>query len=186
MLGNDIVDLDLAKIQSNWRRKNYLDKIFNAEEKLLVTSAEKPDVMVWLLWSMKESAYKIYNRKTNKRLFNPFAFQCTILVFNNKIAQGFVKYNTSQVLTSSEIKTGFIHTIATDEILFPKKIKVWASQYHLNYQAFFNKQTPGYQIYKNTRGLPEMKNLHNKTLHDVSVSHHGDYACIVFDRKPIS
>jgi len=64
MLGNDIVDLDLAKTQSNWRRKNYLDKIFTTEEQLLISSAKRPDEMVWLLWSMKESAYKIYNRKS--------------------------------------------------------------------------------------------------------------------------
>ena len=33
MIGNDIVDLDLARTQSNWQRKGFLDKIFTKKEK---------------------------------------------------------------------------------------------------------------------------------------------------------
>ena len=185
MLGNDIVDLNLAKIQSNWRRKNYLSKIFTEDEQQLILSAENPDVLVWVLWSMKESAYKIFNRKTNERLFNPLAFKCIILVLNNKVAKGLVKYNTLKILTRSELKPGFIHTIATDGILFSKKIKIWSNQYHLNYPAIFNEQITDYHIYKNIHNLPEVKNFHNNLLHDVSVSHHGNYVCIVFNDEPV-
>ncbi|KQR65257.1 hypothetical protein ASF92_20200 [Pedobacter sp. Leaf176] len=185
MLGNDIVDLNLAKIQSNWRRKNYLDKIFTEEEHRLISSAKDPDVLVWILWSMKESAYKICNRITNKRLFNPAAFQCSIVELNNETAKGLVNYNTLKVLTTTEIKTEFIHTIATDDIRFSKNIRLWRNQYPLNYPQLFNKQNTDYQLYKNENNLPEVKNLCNKTPHHVSVSHHGNYLCIVFDSDPI-
>ena len=32
MLGNDVVDLQLAAVQSDWRKKGFLDKVFSAEE----------------------------------------------------------------------------------------------------------------------------------------------------------
>ena len=32
MIGNDIVDLDLARKESNWKRKGFLDKIFSLQE----------------------------------------------------------------------------------------------------------------------------------------------------------
>jgi len=183
MLGNDIVDLNLAKIQSNWRRKNYLSKIFTEDEQQLILSAENPDLMVWVLWSMKESAYKIYNRKMHERCFNPLAFQCSILLLNNKIANGLVKNHALKILTASEIKTDFIHTIATDDILFPKKLRVWGNEYRLNYQDAFNKEIAGYQIYKNKSNIPEVKKIPGKIRHDVSVSHHGGHLRVIFDAE---
>lgn len=111
MLGNDIVDLDLAKIQSNWRRKNYLDKIFTAEEQLLIASAKRPDEMVWLLWSMKESAYKIYNRKTGIRNFAPKSLNCIIYPNTDQI-KGIVNIENHTYFTKSDIQPQYIHTSA--------------------------------------------------------------------------
>jgi len=123
MLGNDIVDLDLAKIQSNWRRKNYLDKIFTAEEQLLISSAKRPDEMVWLLWSMKESAYKIYNRKTGIRNFAPKSLTCTIYPNNDQI-KGEVSINNDTYFTISNIQSKYIHTIAAPANNKLEEIKV--------------------------------------------------------------
>jgi hypothetical protein len=37
---NDIVDLALARKESNWKRPGYLNKIFTTKEQLLISSAE--------------------------------------------------------------------------------------------------------------------------------------------------
>jgi phosphopantetheinyl transferase (holo-ACP synthase) len=63
VIGNDIVDLALARKESNWKRPG-LNKIFTTKEQLLISSAENPNTMVWNLWSRKRAAYKIYNRAT--------------------------------------------------------------------------------------------------------------------------
>ena len=60
MIGNDIVDLKLASIQSNWQRKGFLNKVFTKKEQTLILNASNSFEMVWLLWSIKESAYKVY------------------------------------------------------------------------------------------------------------------------------
>lgn len=151
MLGNDIVDLNLAKIQSNWRRKNYLDKIFTVEEQLLITSAKKPDEMVWLLWSMKESAYKIHNRKTSIRDFAPKSLSCTI----HANTYGMVSIHNCQYFTQSNVQSAFIHTIATPfyDKLEEIKIDIYALPDH---PADYKSTKPG------------------------CVSHHGQYLALVY------
>jgi acyl carrier protein len=76
VIGNDIVDLALARKESNWKRPGYLNKIFTTKEQLLISSAENPNTMVWNLWSRKEAAYKIYNRATGIRGYFPLNLEC--------------------------------------------------------------------------------------------------------------
>ena len=77
MIGNDIVDLALAKKESNWKRNRFLDKIFTTKEQVLIVDAENPEIMVWNLWSRKEAAYKIYNRETGIRGYFPLQLECS-------------------------------------------------------------------------------------------------------------
>jgi phosphopantetheinyl transferase (holo-ACP synthase) len=76
VIGNDIVDLALARKESNWKRPGYLNKIFTTKEQLLISSAENPNTMVWNLWSRKGAAYKIYNRATGIRGYFPLNLEC--------------------------------------------------------------------------------------------------------------
>ncbi|MBY0542391.1 MAG: 4'-phosphopantetheinyl transferase superfamily protein, partial [Sphingobacteriaceae bacterium] len=108
MLGNDIVDLQLATTQSNWRRKGYLNKIFTNEEQQEIWNAPNPETMVWLFWSMKEAAYKIVNRVTLERFFSPLKFECSI----NK-NDGLVNFKDELIYTQSKVHSRFIHTIAS-------------------------------------------------------------------------
>ncbi|TCD15845.1 4-phosphopantetheinyl transferase family protein [Pedobacter psychrodurus] len=154
MLGNDIVDLDLAKTQSNWRRKNYLNKIFTADEQLLITSAKNPDDMVWLLWSMKESAYKIYNRKTGIRNFAPKSLNCVIHSDTGQI-HGTVNVDDNTYFTKSDIYTTYLHTIASVESVKLKDISM--------------------AIYKSPNHLFDYKSTNPGC-----VSHHGQYLALVY------
>jgi len=151
MLGNDIVDLLLAKTQSNWRRKNYLDKIFTPEEQLLISTASDPDAMVWLLWSMKESAYKIYNRETGIRSFAPKSLKCTV----HPNHYGEINIDGYTYFTKSNVQTAFVHTIASPSYNQLKEIKIAV------YEA------PNHLFdYKNTK--------------PGCVSHHGRYLALVY------
>ena len=42
MIGNDIVDLQLAKKQSNWQRKGFLDKQFTVSEQEEIARSKNP------------------------------------------------------------------------------------------------------------------------------------------------
>ena len=115
MIGNDIVDLALAKVESNWKRKGYLDKIFTVQEQYLIFNSENPEIMVWNLWSRKEAAYKIFNRQTGIRAFNPIQFE-NFGVENNI---GTVHAFNLVYFTKTEITTNYIHSVCvTNKVNF--------------------------------------------------------------------
>jgi len=112
MIGNDIVDLLQADRDSNWNRKGYLNKIFTEEEQFLISSDMHPSLMVWLLWSMKEAAYKINSRESKLRTFAPVKLRCNNLVIRKGKASGHVLYEDEVYFTSSVFTDDYVHTIA--------------------------------------------------------------------------
>ncbi len=111
MIGNDIVDLKLAKTDSNWKRKGFLDKIFTKNEQNYILNSLNPEITVWNLWTRKEAAYKIWNRKSKIRLYNPKQFEC--LNFDKEI--GYVNFGKQQFKTKTIITKAFVYTIAIEE-----------------------------------------------------------------------
>ena len=71
MIGNDLVDLELAQQENNWKRPRFLQKIFTREEQDFLATAPNKEIAVWLLWSRKESAYKLVARMKKRRFFAP-------------------------------------------------------------------------------------------------------------------
>ena len=155
MIGNDVIDLAVARIESNWQRKGFLAKIFTAAEQALILNAQNPTVMVWDLWSRKEAAYKIYNRATGHRAFNPLQFECSEVFseIGNVVCLG------NRYYTHTEISETCIHTIAVEEKESLKEVVV------------LEDDTP----IKKIGGLPFLEQ-NDKVL---SLSHHGAFKRIV-------
>jgi phosphopantetheinyl transferase (holo-ACP synthase) len=155
MIGNDVVDLVLARKESNWRRTGYLQKIFTESEQLLIKNSSNPHVLVWKLWSMKEAAYKIYNRQTGVRAFFPKELECT----PTSEKDGVVSCRGNYYYTQTNLENDFLHSVAVidrtnfDLIIFvdhtPNVIKV--------------------------HGIPFLKCIKSGILQPVSISHHGQY-----------
>lgn len=179
MLGNDIVDLQLAKTQSNWERKGYLAKIFTPEEQNAILNAKNPNNMVWLFWSMKEAVYKIVNRQTLERFYSPQKFECEIIFLDDETAEGLVAYNGITYFTKSDLSQRFICTIASNEIINFKKISTKYLLNNKNYNQLL-KQEFGINIEKNIFGIPEIIDFEQKTKKPVSISHHGRYLAIAY------
>ena len=111
MIGNDIVDLNLAKTQSNWQRKGFLEKQYTAKEQEEILSAKNPFFKVWLFWSMKEAAYKIYVQQFGIRFFNPLKLVCSL----DSKSDGFVTIGNTTFFTKSVISEEYIYTIAVSK-----------------------------------------------------------------------
>ncbi len=82
MIGNDVIDLVLAKKESNWKRKGFLTKLFTSFEQELIAKATNQEEMVWMIWSIKESVYKAYQRINYNEGFYPTKIE--ILEINAK------------------------------------------------------------------------------------------------------
>lgn len=108
MIGNDIVDLKQAAIDSNWQRPRFLDKVFTENEQQLISNSENKHQIVWLLWSMKEAAYKVYVQQFEKRFFNPKRLECELV----SLEKGSVTIDNEIYFTTSEITKDYVYTIA--------------------------------------------------------------------------
>ncbi|SDX82789.1 4'-phosphopantetheinyl transferase family protein [Flavobacterium degerlachei] len=154
MIGNDIVDLALAKKESNWQRPGFLEKIFTNKEQLLILNAENPEIMVWNLWSRKEAAYKIYNRQTGIRAYIPLQLECNY----ETASSGSVCCKGNIYYTKTEVSKDKISTVAVSRICDFKAIK--------ELQA-------NVQVYKKN-GIPYVNDAKN-VLKPISISHHGRF-----------
>lgn len=108
MIGNDIIDLSVAKLESDWQRKGFLEKQFTEIEQQLILDSPSPFISVWKIWSMKEAAYKAYTQQNELRFFAPKKFNC---LFMSK-QKGLVMYKDQKFYTSSIINREFIFTLA--------------------------------------------------------------------------
>jgi len=163
VIGNDIVDLALAQKESNWKRKGFLDKIFTAREQLLILNSENPATMVWNLWSRKEAAYKIYNRKTMIRGYFPLKFECFDLETKEENTFGKVVINNCSYFTKTKITTQFVNTIAVDNVQNLDKIIVLENRKNIQIK----------------NGIPNYFEKDNNVLKPVSISHHGKFEQII-------
>lgn len=174
MLGNDIVDLQLAAKQSNWRRKGYLQKIFTSQEQDLIANATDQDQMVWLLWSMKEAAYKIVNRKSLKRFYSPTKFACNLIGH-----KGLVTFEKQTFYTESEVQKHLIHTIAVQNQQCFTKINTTFLPNKVDYLTNFNAVSDTHILEKDENGIPNLIDENGK-VRCVSVSHHGEFLAVVY------
>ena len=70
-IGHDIIDLKLAKKESNIFRRGYLDKILTEYEQSLMQKTVDACLCFWQIWSMKEAVYKILRQKGEERGYYP-------------------------------------------------------------------------------------------------------------------
>jgi phosphopantetheinyl transferase (holo-ACP synthase) len=162
MIGNDVIDLALARSQSNWKRKGFLEKIFTEEERRLILESSDPETMVWAFWSRKEAAYKIFNRQTGLRLYNPQQFECLAMKYVNGYYLGEVRNSGNVYYSKTEINSRFIYTIAVQ-----------------NPEDFNTINHSGNVEIKKKNHIPFAVNALGDFEKPVSISHHGLYKRIV-------
>ena len=188
MIGNDIIDLNYARIHNNWRRRGFLQKAFLVSEQQLIMDSEEPDKIVWTLWSMKESVYKASLREGTQRKFNPRAFLCNL----TSVTKGTVIFKERIYWTRSEHKDDLIHTRAILENvhidLYMDLINIPASKSQSEeVYAFLLKSVSdrrkwsiaSVKIKKNIMGIPELFRNDEKISTLCSISHHGAYGAFL-------
>ena len=196
MIGNDIVDWEQAKRESNWQRKGFLAKIFTPSEQRYIREASNPERMVWTLWSFKESVYKANIRTRGNRIFAPQKIACQLSTNQNKVAEGTASYGTVYRIRAS-LTEQYVSSVAFQEDdSFPHKEVVvsfdnvsYANQHaRLHNQLVHDCATalvvPLHTvcIHKNENGVPTLHvagSLGQCITIPVSLSHHGHYGAFV-------
>jgi phosphopantetheinyl transferase (holo-ACP synthase) len=193
MTGNDIVDLVTAAKESNWRRKGFLEKIFTQKEQQHINHAALTDEMVWRLWTMKESAYKIYTRQYGGRFFAPQKFSCTLL----SKTTGQVTVDTFSYQTITNTAKNYIYSIAMPQEYFKPDFyncsfripgTYAADQQKFIYAKLIAKYADikgtdknDFKIIKDTNNIPFLYSEKEKIKIPVSITHHGNYAAFTIN-----
>lgn len=199
MIGNDIVDLACAHRTSNWQRPRFLDKLFTSGEQNLIRAAADPERLVWLLWSCKESVYKIVHRQTGHRFFAPRKIVCDLLTAQSATqpARARVTYQGQSFACQSEVGPAFIHTVAfstatatgfaarTFYLAQPtprgQRQQVCAGLWE-DCQGAGDFSAEALEIRKNEQGIPLLFLAGVQQAASLSISHHGCYVAYALTR----
>jgi phosphopantetheinyl transferase (holo-ACP synthase) len=175
MFGNDIIDLNYSRQESNWQRKGWLAKLFTPTEQSYIKQAKDKEQIIWLFWSMKEAAYKIYNRSSNQTFYAPAAFQCSLHHHDTSTASGQVSYHDAIYITATSINAAFIHTVArAPGYTLPISIQLENTEQQ-------KLQLPKNQsLHRDASSIPFLMNNNTGVTSMASLSHHGKYEAIVF------
>ncbi len=191
MTGNDIVDITAAAVESNWKRTGFLEKIFTQIEQEYIDNAAAPTQMVWRLWTMKESAYKIYTRQFGGRFFAPQKLSCSLLNKNT----GLVTINHISYQTITSTANDYIYTIAWPEACadFYSACFAIPGQHSTSQQQFIYEKLiahyAGIQcadknnfiVLKEKNNIPFLYCKKEKIKIPVSITHHGSYAAFTIN-----
>lgn len=182
MIGNDIIDLNLARTQSNWKRPGFLQKLFNSEEQQFILNAKNSEFQVWLFWSMKEAVYKAAQRQYNlDRFFGPQQFVCSQIEVNSGEARGVVSFKDSVFRTSSVFTSHKIHTYSSNtEFSLISEAK--NSRFSLLQKVSEQADIPlkHLNISNNKWGIPYFTYCGDNLQIPFSLSHHGRYSAYAF------
>lgn len=187
MIGNDIVDLRFAKLNSRWQEQRFLDKIFTVEEQHYIFSQPNQFQNIWRMWSMKESVYKLNFRTEKVIRFNPKDFQCTIESENI----GAVKFYAQFISTHTKTNSDFIYSTAFTSLNWQSETfflsEILKEQRVITYQKIieFYADLKGHDqkyltIKKNPFGIPEIYYNNILEKEQLSLSHHGKYGACAF------
>ncbi|WP_103866160.1 4'-phosphopantetheinyl transferase superfamily protein [Aquimarina sp. I32.4] len=179
MIGNDIVDFQVANQQSNWQRRGWLQKIYTDIEQHYILTSENPETLIWKFWSMKEATYKVHQRRFGfSPRYNPKSFQCTL---RNKVYVDSEQYNLN-----TEVNKHYVHSIAyisetsyctvvykNENDVYTKIKEKIAEEFDISIVS----------IVKDKNRIPVICMNKKKATIPVSLTHHGDYTAFVFQKS---
>ncbi|MCP9200413.1 4'-phosphopantetheinyl transferase superfamily protein [Gramella sp. GC03-9] len=179
MIGNDLVDLNLALPEKKAKNLRYQEKVFLAGEIDEIKASLDPERSLWRFWSMKECAYKASQRDTRfRRKLNPLDFKCEI----QKDSTGLVHTKNATYKVYSEIESNYIHSYTISESFRPSVI------YHLDISkqeklaaiaAALGLSKALVNIEKDSLGIPCLRLGSTPKSFPISMSHHGNFSAFL-------
>ena len=184
MIGNDIIDLNVAGIISRWKEQRFLDKLFSDEEQAIIMAEEHHFNNIWRLWSMKESAFKVYSRNLKLSLFNPKSFSCEIasetigtVSFDNLTVSTTTEYTSNTIYTTAQFQetSRFTEHCELKQLSQMDKSKQLRKKAIQAFGQLISVSERDISIEKDDFGVPRFF-IHKKAQDNfLSLTHHGNY-----------
>ena len=122
LLGNDIVDLQEASATGKVQELRFLERVFTVGEQECIRAADCAVLMLWMLWSGKESLFKVMSKIESGLVFSHkrFALEEKVLTAllsgassGGKIVSEILFENRSMHL-QWEWNSEYVHCVASD------------------------------------------------------------------------
>ncbi|HKJ49515.1 MAG TPA: 4'-phosphopantetheinyl transferase superfamily protein [Christiangramia sp.] len=176
MIGNDIIDLKVARAERKSENLRFIDKVFTHNEKTAICNALDPELHLWVLWSMKEAAYKAHQRIYNiPRKLNPGSYECS---YSCQANSGIVKIGSNEYPIKIMIKSQYIHsTTYSGELIQNTYINGKSSTNELlsKFLTTLSIDKDEVELYKDPNAIPSICNKNSSKILPITVSHHGNF-----------
>jgi phosphopantetheinyl transferase (holo-ACP synthase) len=195
MIGNDIIDLNHARKTSNIHHPRWADKVLTEQEKKQIHHFPSLETALWTFWAFKESAYKIFFKKTGRRLFIPKKFQLTLTSLEPNLMESTIHSPLGKWYGQVQLWSDSIHALVTTQDSFfpnirwqklPLRQTIAAKQSKAVRQGLLQSLYQQHQVpaeaisISSPRQFPQVF-LKNKVLPiDVSMSHHHQWGAFAF------
>jgi len=191
MLGNDIIDLQEVLHSGQASRAGFQGRICTLSELSPLQKDFTIELSIWILWALKESAYKCYIQAGGLPLFAPKKFVATVEKINKHQLSAFletpkgvfnsqVRINKSYVLaeswrngsTSGKICSGI--EVFTTDLQKDKSISIKRALCK-HFAAAQQLDIAELKVRKSDRNIPALYLAGKKLPLTVSLSHHGKW-----------
>ncbi len=183
MLGNDLVDIEVAYAQKSWRQERFRRKVFTPSECAFIGSSDNEFKSIWRMWSMKESAYKVAIQRGVKRFLNPQKLNCVVI--DEK--RGMVEFDSHIFNTHTMVGEDYIFTTCSDLDTFVTEdhlvyVNRRSEQSLMTRRALLERIAEKYkynlndlQIKKCQQGIPKLYFKEKPLEVSFSLTHHGKF-----------
>jgi len=108
MIGNDVVDLRDPDADP-WRLHARFDsRVYHPSERALIATSPQPGRTRWILWALKEAAYKAARKEEPTTVFSPVRFVVSL----QDAASAIVRAGSRRFRASISCGPGHVHAVA--------------------------------------------------------------------------
>jgi phosphopantetheinyl transferase (holo-ACP synthase) len=159
-------------------RTRCLEKLFKASEIEHIQTSAEPLLEFWVLWSIKETAYKAWQRATNsKPVFNPVAFEIISYHTSQTCIASEVKHECHLFSIKTEVNSEYIYSYINSRVHYNKVMNKGA-------YACFSKDLAKKHlvIEKNENQIPWLINTKTRQKNSLSITHDGRFVAFSVDK----
>ncbi|MBL4577551.1 MAG: 4-phosphopantetheinyl transferase family protein [Flavobacteriales bacterium] len=199
LVGNDIMDLKDAFNLQSFNNPRYLAKVMTPGELSIIREGTSLFYIPQLIWTIKESAYKLMVKRGLRKRFNPVNFEVFNISDNckgPKLITSSVVFDQCVFHACSECTDDYIHTwVGTSNRWAGLRRRVLSKQKGSDERSELKHDLANYLKLESSRlsvvkgkdtGIPSIIVDQENPIGDFSMSHDGDYISYVYNAQAIT
>ncbi|MEL6649922.1 MAG: 4'-phosphopantetheinyl transferase superfamily protein [Bacteroidota bacterium] len=185
MIGNDLIDFGACRNYRPDRWRAYWAKVLLPEE-WDNFRFEANDPAAWIYWAAKESAWKVWFRRSAKRLLNPKAFHLDSIEWEGSLGRFRVKgpehIYIGRALMEAESLHAWVWIEAFGEAAITNPCVASCQKSQIEHAAIASLPPSiiADQVLRDQQGIPHFAKNGNTLNIPLSLSHHGSRAAFAY------